>query len=59
MLGYDWSENLVSDNKKIVCRKTNGIEARIEKAMEDRNRHNDFYYNVLPSIYYNQERDSE
>ncbi len=51
MLSYACSENLTSSNKKIIRRKVDGIEASSEKSIEERNRHNEFYLNVLPSIY--------
>ena len=51
MFSYCCSENMTAENKKVVTRKVDGIEAAIEKAIEDRNRHNDFYLNILPSMY--------
>ncbi len=51
MLSYVCSENMNSSNKKIIKRKVDGIEAAIEKKMEEQNRHNEFYYYTLPSIH--------
>lgn len=51
MLPYAFSDNLSSDNCKILRKKINGIEAAIEKRIDDQNRHNSFYYDILPSIH--------
>lgn len=51
MFSYYCSENMTAPNKKVIKIKVDGIEAAIEKKMEDQNRHNVFYYYTLPSIH--------